>query len=237
MGIGGESLFTVIIAEKKHIEAIREYDFFLKPFLRTDQVVFCQWDTEARTLEEAVPELVSAVDRRSEWRLIVLCDAAGIGQKNPFDRVHYVPPQREEDDEDSYLLRCFRAKISAYDKAAQLPLTFLMTHLCQAPLISGGVDPGAASVRKDDVPDPDALCRSILQDAKRRPKEDYSGMLADLLVKLRALHERMLQEDYYWPEQDKDVLLQYMVSRFEAEYKEKLRHEITGDAFLPIELP
>lgn len=230
-------MFTVIIAEKKHIDAIREYDFFLKPFLRTDQVVFCQWNTDARTLEEAVPELVSTVDRRSEWRLVVLCDDAGIGQKNPFDRVHFAPPQRGQEDEDAYLLRRFRAKTSAYEKAAKLPLTFLMTHLCQAPLISGGVDPGAGSARADGEPDPDALCRSVLQEAKRRSKGDYAGMLADLLVQLRALHDRMLREGYYWPEQDKDVLLQYMVSRFEAEYKEKLRHEITGDAFLPIELP
>ena len=39
-------MFTVIIAEKEHIDRIREYDVFLKPFADLRRVALCRWEPQ-----------------------------------------------------------------------------------------------------------------------------------------------------------------------------------------------
>ena len=45
-------MFTVVIAEKTHIDSIQEYKVFLKPFIDDARVVFCEWRPEEKTLAD-----------------------------------------------------------------------------------------------------------------------------------------------------------------------------------------
>ena len=88
-------MFTVVIAEKEHIDSIKEYSAFLKPFINEKQVAFCQWKPAARSLAEAVPSLSRSVSTKNEWRAIILCDNSGLKLKNPFEPVTYLAPEPE----------------------------------------------------------------------------------------------------------------------------------------------
>lgn len=140
-------MFTVVIAEKEYIDRIQEYKVFLKPFLDDAQVEFCQWRPEQQTLADSVPQLTQTVSRRREWRAIVLCCGDTQEQKNPFDQVQFVPPEyipvAETEDEElllehrrQYLNELKERKFRAFEQAAGKPLTRLMTHLCEGPLLS-----------------------------------------------------------------------------------------------------
>lgn len=65
-------MFTVIIAEKEHIDRIREYDIFLSPFADHRHIALCRWYPEKDTLAEAVPELRETVAREKTWRALIL---------------------------------------------------------------------------------------------------------------------------------------------------------------------
>ena len=140
-------MFTVVIAEKTHIDSIQEYKVFLKPFIDDARVVFCEWRPEEMTLADSVPHLTEAVARQKEWRAVVLCDKAGMEKKNPFERVEFTPPAyqplTETEDIDlllrhrqSYLDQLKTEKFRAFEQAVRQPLTRLMTHLCEGPLLT-----------------------------------------------------------------------------------------------------
>lgn len=130
-------MFTVVIAEQEHISAIEEFHMFLQPFLASTQVAFCQWIPDGAALDDMVPQLRKTVNRREEWRAIVVCDEGGLKQQNPFNRVVYTPPQHQQgQSQEEYLDTVWQRKREAFDLAAQQPLTRLMSYLCQGPLIS-----------------------------------------------------------------------------------------------------
>lgn len=140
-------MFTVVIAEKTHIDSIQEYKVFLKPFIDDARVVFCEWRPEEMTLADSVPHLTDAVARQKEWRAVVLCDGAGMEKKNPFERVEFTPPAYQpltetEDIElllqhrQNYLDQLKTEKFRAFEQAVRQPLTRLMTHLCEGPLLT-----------------------------------------------------------------------------------------------------
>ena len=130
-------MFTVVIAEQEHISAIEEFHMFLQPLLASTQVAFCQWVPDGAALDDMVPQLRKTVNRREEWRAIVVCDEGGLKQQNPFNRVVYTPPQHQQgQSQEEYLDTVWQRKREAFDLAAQQPLTRLMSYLCQGPLIS-----------------------------------------------------------------------------------------------------
>ena len=140
-------MFTVVIAEKEHIDSIQEYSVFLKPFIEDSNVEFCQWRPEETTLADSVPHLTDVVARHQEWRAIVLCDEQGLKKKNPFELVEYKAPEKEykEEEEDgehfppeAYLEKVRQTKFQAFEQAAHQPLTRLMTQLCEWPMVSKG---------------------------------------------------------------------------------------------------
>ena len=54
-------MFTVLIAEKEHIDAIRRDNaLFFEPFLNNRELAFCRWIPGGETLDEAVPDLTDA---------------------------------------------------------------------------------------------------------------------------------------------------------------------------------
>lgn len=82
-------MFTVIIAEKKHFDAIQKNKLYFKPFLDKcpEEFVFCEWHPEGQTLYEAVPELVTAVGRHKSWRAVIVNSGRSDTRRNPYDDV------------------------------------------------------------------------------------------------------------------------------------------------------
>lgn len=132
-------MYTVVIAEQKHLDCIQEYDLFLQPFLENSNAVFCAWNPEGETLTDCVPELRKAVQRGDKWRAIVVADDGGKALKNPFDRVQHRDPVWDDglSDEENRKNR-LQARLSSYEAAARYPLTRLMAHLCEYPLVTDG---------------------------------------------------------------------------------------------------
>lgn len=132
-------MFTVVIAEQEHLNSIREFELFLKPFLDNPNIAFCTWQKDALTLEEAVPELNDTVMRHEHWRMIVVCDEEGLTYKNPFDLARYEDPVQPRDmDDDTYRTLRREARVAAYTRSAERPLVRLMTWLCKQPLVTDG---------------------------------------------------------------------------------------------------
>lgn len=151
------------------MNSIEEYKLFLEPYISKD-LAFCAWDPEGKTLAGMVPALEETVSRRAAWRALVLCGEEGLSRKNPYDLVTYRKPEKtyadedlngdlqfEEDDPEAeqlselamkrrdaglrrYLEELQKAKFDAYAEAAGNPLTRLMTFLCEAPLVSEGIN-------------------------------------------------------------------------------------------------
>lgn len=84
-------MFTVIIAQEEYVEKVQQYELFLRPFLESEDVKFCKWNTEGQRLSEMVPDLAGIVGRRKEWRAVILSDEEGLNKQNPFDLVDQKP--------------------------------------------------------------------------------------------------------------------------------------------------
>lgn len=144
-------LFTVLIAEKEHIDAIqKENRLFFEPFLENKDLAFCYWNPEGQSLHESVPGLLGAVGRRKEWRAVIIKNTDDYIKKiNPFDLVDFSgitalhePPQQPDTDssweewENSWKEHygCVQEiKENIYRSALELPLQKLSTWLCFKP--------------------------------------------------------------------------------------------------------
>ena len=84
-------MYTVIIAEKKHFEAIEQNKLYFKPFLDrlNKEFAFCEWIPEGKTLYECVPDLVRTVGRHKTWRAVILKDDSLTLSQNPYDAISY----------------------------------------------------------------------------------------------------------------------------------------------------
>ncbi|MCI5599342.1 MAG: hypothetical protein MR360_08560 [Ruminococcus sp.] len=84
-------MFTVVICDESLMEDFTvKYKFHFKPLLDNNDLAFCQWNTEGKTFEEAVPELPLLIKTKKEWRAIVVHDRHSVDEKllsrkNPFD--------------------------------------------------------------------------------------------------------------------------------------------------------
>ncbi len=138
-------MFTVVIAEKEHLDGIKEFGSFLKPFLDAAHIAFCEWIPDEETLADSVPELTAQVSRHDEWRAVIIADGAGLKRKNPFDLAGYEQPVcGAGESRESFLLRVRQAKFAAFGRAAKQPLTRLVTHLCEWPIVAEGRNNAAA---------------------------------------------------------------------------------------------
>ncbi len=145
-------MFTVLIAEKSYIDAIRTDDkLFFEPFLNNKDLAFCYWNTKGQTLKEAVPELQDIVGKKKEWRAIIINNLSEeiARLRNPFDVVNHesldelVEPDYniEESETKEKLLSLWKEyyenlakeKENVYKNAIALPLTKLSTWLCFKP--------------------------------------------------------------------------------------------------------
>ncbi len=145
-------MFTVLIAEKEHIDAIRqENKLFFEPFLDSKDLAFCYWNPAGQSLNDSVPGLFDAVGRKKEWRAVIINNYSVEMSKmrNPFDLVDHsaldelaAPSQLLKEDESfgewekswkKYYDDLQIIKKSIYESALELPLQKLATWLCFKP--------------------------------------------------------------------------------------------------------
>ena len=82
-------MFTVVIADKKHLNAIKEENsLFFESFLKNKEIAFCEWNVSGQTFKESVPDLASVVGRRELWKAVIINPhSEKIELINPFDVV------------------------------------------------------------------------------------------------------------------------------------------------------
>ena len=199
-------MFTVLIAEQQHIDAIRqENSLFFEPFLDNRNFAFCPWTPEGRTLTESVPSLRDVVGRRKEWRAVILhsADPDQLKQQNPFDEVDYsavtaIPkpnPQPADDERwedwvsswEEYYRALMPKKEAVFRSAFRLPLQRLATWLCFRP----------ADYILDDVAekqDVEQWAMEILEAGDLKPSEKLENMERDQYRKELRLKELLRRE-------------------------------------------
>lgn len=145
-------MFTVLIAEKEHIDAIRqENKLFFEPFLESKELALCYWNPAGQNLQDSVPGLLDAVGRRKDWRAVIIHNGTIKASKNrnPFDVVdHSVletleAPNRQPGEKESledwekswkkYYDTLTTEKEAVYKSALEQPFQKLTTWLCFRP--------------------------------------------------------------------------------------------------------
>ena len=145
-------MFTVLIAEKPYIDAIRlENKLFFEPFLENKELAFCYWNPDGQSLKDSVPDLIDTVGRRKDWKAIIIhnCSDEQAKQKNPFDIVDSselkdltMPSQNPMADQNwddweeswkSYYSLLISNKEEIYKRSLTLPLQKLTTWLSFRP--------------------------------------------------------------------------------------------------------
>ena len=145
-------LFTVLIAEKEHIDAIRQDNkLFFEPFLESKELAFCYWNPMGQNLQDSVPGLLDAVGRRKDWRAVIINNGTIKTSKNrnPFDVVDHSAldaleaPDRQPGENESleawesswkkYYDMLTVEKEAVYKSALEKPFQKLATWLCFRP--------------------------------------------------------------------------------------------------------
>ena len=211
-------LFTVLIAEKPYIDAIRlENKLFFEPFLENKELAFCYWNPQGQNLQDSVPDLIDTVGRKKDWKAIIIhnCTDEQAKQKNPFDIVDssdlkdlIEPSQNPMADQDwddweelwkSYYNLLIANKEEVYKRSLALPLQKLTTWLSFRP----------ADFVLNDTQEKDDIHEWALH--------ELSQGEVNPLVRL----ERLERDEY----------------RSELKMKEMLRREFVGDNTLGIAYP
>ncbi len=145
-------MFTVLIAEKEHIDAIQQDNkLFFEPFLENKELAFCEWIPGGQSLTDSVPGLLDAVGRRKDWRAVIINNVSAdeLKSRNPFDTVDFsaltalAAPKRQPEAEEvlgdwvkkweTHLEEAYHTKESICAAALQRPLQKLATWLCFKP--------------------------------------------------------------------------------------------------------
>ncbi len=126
-------MFTVIACNRHIKEDCRKHNSYLRPLLENDNFAFCDWDSEADSLDAAVPALKGLIRDRNAWNLILVCDSKSYGmdninRKNPFDYVDYVKVPTRFSDIDE-LSKFHESKAQKYQEALNNPILKLTNWL------------------------------------------------------------------------------------------------------------
>ena len=155
------------------LDKFDRYGLFLQPLLQNDQVGFCQWNREEKSLNEMVPDLYNLIAKEKEWRAIVI-NPDGRQQKNPFDYTGFVEEKTSTLSLDYLLERRLRI-FDCYEKATQNPLMKLQFALFGMPqyqtmddkelyqrIITGEIQIGEVMLRRQlDQLDISSLCYQL----------------------------------------------------------------------------
>ena len=165
-------MFTVVIAEKNHLQQIEEMKMFLFPLMNPKKFSFCEWNPQGKSLNQVLPGLYDAVRHREEWRALIVCDDGGLQSKNPYERAFYTPPRRKDfASEEEYLAEVRARKFAAFEEAAKQPLVRLTAWLTDRPTVTKGKnnwlhrDPEYAEYRAE-LEEKERLLSELTQDRK-----------------------------------------------------------------------
>lgn len=123
-------MFTVIFAENKVIQSVKEYSLFFKPFIDSESFMFCRWNTEGKTFEEIAPDFYESVGNLREWRAVIIQPEDSSAKNNPFDYVELDIPERKAGESTvEHNKRKKDAVVACYEKAVSNPLVRLTTFL------------------------------------------------------------------------------------------------------------
>ena len=238
-------MFTVLIAEKPYIDAIRlENKLFFEPFLENKELAFCYWNPQGQSLEDSVPELMDIVGRKREWKAIIVhsCTDEQAKQKNPFDiadcrelKSIAEPSQNFAEEEkivkwaeqwDTYYENLTSAKKKIYKKSLELPLQKLTTWLSFKP----------SDFVLSDVEEKDGVHDWVLDELFKKDffgsldgqerHEDEENISSEKQVVKRRRNPLSILED-----------LEKEQYRNELRAKEEIRREFVGEDTLSIACP
>ena len=131
-------MFTVIICDKSIIDDYKlNYGIYLRPLVGSSEVAFCEWETDGKTLDEAVPGLGAAIAQKNDWQALIILSREIIGsdeikKRNPFDYVNSRKPKKLATRSDVEAYRSYTD--SVYEKALGNPLTRLSIWLAGIPI-------------------------------------------------------------------------------------------------------
>ena len=86
-------MYTVIICPQHIItDCQKKYHLYLKPFIDSNQFVFCEWNPYGKTLDETLPNLRDVIRNVSKWNALVIVDATiysieQLSKQNPFNYI------------------------------------------------------------------------------------------------------------------------------------------------------
>ena len=132
-------MFTVIICDEHIIkDCYHKYHIYLNPFFNAEDLAFCEWNTVADTLDEALPKLREIIRHKKEWRAIVVNDSSTWGfdesnKRNPFD---FIDSKKNDYRFNNFeeIIRFRESEKEHLEKAVTNPLTKLSIWLAGAPI-------------------------------------------------------------------------------------------------------
>lgn len=194
-------MYTVVICEKKILKKLEKYHLLLDPLLKSREVVFFEWYKKADSLSAMVPELSTAVGKRTEWRAI-LVSSDGKEKINPFDYTGYQEkrsdcPQRYGYDPGN--ADCLRDKrFKSYIQAASNPLVKLGCALCGLPVGEQLLDAPFETERilTGEIGIEEVMLHRCLRDLPSRPQAVHD---------LQTLHREKLRS-FVTEEEERNVL-------------------------------
>ena len=126
-------MFTVIFAEKETIKLFEETKMFFGSLLDPTKNAFCEWNPEAETFDEMVPDLYDIIEYKKEWRALILYNGAE-NTHNPFDFTNHTEDFHPKGPKDwKYYATRLDNRFRTYEKAVENPLVKLTTALCGVP--------------------------------------------------------------------------------------------------------
>ena len=94
-------MFTVIFVNQRTEHQRKNYQFLFQPLVEAEEMCFCQWFEDGKTIEEAVPDLYRLIKGKKEWRAIVV-------QMDSLD--DYKLQTDDNDNDQPSLVKRYRAK-------------------------------------------------------------------------------------------------------------------------------
>ncbi len=86
-------MFTVVICSSEFLNSLKtRYSHIYDAVTKDSNCAFCEWDYNADTYEQALPDLDDMIARHQKWRAVVVQDKITFGmdsidKRNPFDAV------------------------------------------------------------------------------------------------------------------------------------------------------
>lgn len=133
-------MLTVIIAEQHIIEQYDKYKMLFTPF-EGENICFCRWNCEGRSLDEMLPDLHEIVSFSTDWRAVIVTEN-NKDKLNPFDYVNYsdfIDKKNKLRFDTGFIDTC-RNTYACFEKSLCNPLTKLSTALCEIPLFAEVID-------------------------------------------------------------------------------------------------